>query len=76
MRRILVLLTVAAMMALGVAGQAWADAQPNAHNCAGVFSSDFSPQGTSNGQWGTYMQPLAHSQQADEEAQKAPANCS
>jgi hypothetical protein len=68
MKRILVLLTVAAMMALGVAGQAWVDPQINDHNCAGVTASEFSPQGTNKGQWGTYIRPFAHNQQADEEA--------
>jgi hypothetical protein len=77
MKRILVLLTVGAMMALGVAGQAWADPQSNAHNCAGVTSSVFSPEGTRAGQWGNYIRPIAHDRQADEEsrATAADGNC-
>jgi hypothetical protein len=74
MKRILVLFTVAAMMALGVAGQAWADPANDGpgsdHNCAGQANSDFAPVGTSKGDWGTYIQPIAHNQQADEEAHK------
>jgi hypothetical protein len=77
MKRILVLLTVAAMMALGVAGQAWADPKSNPHNCAGRTSSEFSPQGTNKGQWGAYIQPFASDQQADEESRltAADGNC-
>ena len=68
-KRILVVLTVAAMMALGVAGQAWADPPiRNSHNCAGVTSSVFSPEGTRAGQWGNYIRPFAHDRQADEES--------
>jgi hypothetical protein len=67
-KRILMLLSVVALMALGVAAQAGADPNRNAHNCAGVTASTFSPQGTNKGQWGTYIRPLAHNQQADEES--------
>jgi predicted lipoprotein len=69
MRRILVLVTVAAMMALGVAGQAWADPpNSNSHNCAGEISSEFAPEGTSEGAWADNIRPFAHNQQADEES--------
>jgi hypothetical protein len=46
-KRILVLLTVALILSLGVAGQGWADPNSNnGHNCAGRTSSGFAPQGT------------------------------
>jgi hypothetical protein len=64
-----VLLTVAAMMALGVAGQAWADPPFSiSHNCAGATNSTYAPEGQRAGKWGTYIRPIAHDRQADEEA--------
>ena len=68
-KRILVLLTVALILSLGVAGQGWADPNSNnGHNCAGRTSSGFAPQGTNKGQWGDHIRPFAHDRQADEES--------
>jgi hypothetical protein len=69
MKRILVLLTVAAMMALGVAGQAWADPSLNADNCAGVFASESSPETINKGQWRDRIQTAVPNQQVDELSQ-------
>ena len=66
MRRILLLSAVALIMALGVAGQAWADPIRNPHNCAGFTNSVFAPEGTREGQWASEIQPLAQNQLADE----------
>ena len=69
MRRILLLSAVALIMALGVAGQAWADPIRNSHNCAEVTSSEFAPEGTREGQWGSLVKPAAQIQLADEGSQ-------
>jgi hypothetical protein len=80
MKRILLLVTLAlvmaAMMALGVEGQAGADPTRNSHNCAGTTNSGFAPEGTRAGAWGEYISPVARDRQADEEAHVADANCS
>jgi len=68
MKRIILLLTVALILSLGVAGQAWADPEINEDNCAGVLASTANPQTTNKGQWADVVQGKSP-QQRDELAQ-------
>jgi len=65
MRRILLVLSVAALMASMVimgAGSALADAPGNQHNCNGAITSELAPPTDLEAPYGQLIKPVAHTQ--------------